>query len=707
MDVMDLMAKIGLDDNDFDKKLDEDGSKFSNFGSKLASGAKTVAKVGVAAFATIGTAIGGATTALFKNADATATLADQIDKESQKLGISAEAYQEWDAILQHTGGDISNLKPAIKTLSKSIESGSDAFGKLGISMEEVQGLSKEDLFAKVITQLQGMEDGTERTALAQELLGRSSMELGALLNTSAEDTEKMRQTVHDLGGVMSDDAVKAGAAFKDSLQDMKTALNGAKNNLMSSFLPSLTTAMDGLTALFTGDDSGIAKIKEGIEGLAQKLSEKLPKALEAVGGIAESLISALPSFFDVIAQQLPSLIETLIPVLINAIVGLADAIVNALPKIMDAINKNISVITQGLSKIIKSLGQIILKLVPSLLPTMIKVAVELIKELAKGFSENASEVIKTIIELINMIVQELTNPDTLMTLLECGIEILTALVNGIAENLPLLLETIGMLIVNITTFLVEAIPELVIAIGKNGAKIITDVLPQIILSIGQAGADLLLNISDTIAGWIPDLISGATEAFESIGQGALDAWDWIWEQISGIGQDILDGLAGIFEGIWDIGANLLYGLWDGIQSAWDYVWGGIEDIGESILGGLQDVFSIFSPSKKTAWMGEMLMEGFAVGMEDEADEAFDDMQRTLNKGFDGIDVPSLEANASVDVSASGNSPILSAVNKLFDKLEEIEFHFTLPVFVGDKQIDEVYVESKQRIDIRSGGQVNV
>ena len=160
-----------------------------------------------------------------------------------------------------------------------------------------------------------MEDGTARTALAQKLLGRQSMELGALLNTSAEDTEAMRQAVHDLGGVMSDEAVKNGAAFQDSLQDMKTALSGAKNNLMAEFLPSLTTSMDGLTALFTGDSSGIAKIKEGISGLASSLNEMMPHVIEAVSGIANALISALPDFLTEFGNSacdgLPSIADTI------------------------------------------------------------------------------------------------------------------------------------------------------------------------------------------------------------------------------------------------------------------------------------------------------------------------------------------------------------------------------------------------------------
>ena len=181
------------------------------------------------------------------------------------------------------------------TLSKAAEKGDDSFEKLGITQEELQSLNQEELFARTIEGLQNMESGTERTALASKLLGGSAKELGALLNTSAEDTEKMRQTVHDLGGVMSDDAVKAAAAYQDSLQDMNTAIDGAKRGIVSNFLPSITSVMDGITGLFSGDSSAIGKIEDGIDSFIKNLTGMIPKVIEKgklVGSFFNSLLYA-------------------------------------------------------------------------------------------------------------------------------------------------------------------------------------------------------------------------------------------------------------------------------------------------------------------------------------------------------------------------------------------------------------------------------
>jgi hypothetical protein len=199
-----------------DKAGQESGSKFAS------SMAKKIA-VGSAAVAGAVTAVGGA---LVGTASKTAAYGDSIDKASQKLGVSSTFYQEWEHVLQHSGTSMDKMGASFKKLATASQDASAdqqaAFERLGLSMEDVKNMSPEELFTNVVSGLQGMENGTERTAIATELLGKGAMEMGALLNTSSEDTQAMIDKVHDLGGVMGEDAVKASAQYQDSLQDMQT-----------------------------------------------------------------------------------------------------------------------------------------------------------------------------------------------------------------------------------------------------------------------------------------------------------------------------------------------------------------------------------------------------------------------------------------------------------------------------------------------------
>lgn len=338
MDVFDLVAKIVLDQSEYDKGLDESGKKMEGFGDKLKSGLGIAAKAGGAAIAAVGAAGVALTKTVMDGAAEAAAYGDNIDKMSQKMGISAEAYQEWDAILQHSGSSIDGMQRGMMTLSNAVVKGSDAFQKLGLSQEQVASMNQEDLFAAVIEGLQGMEEGAERTALAQELLGGAAKELGPLLNTSAEDTEAMRQRVHELGGVMSNEAVKAAAAYQDSLQDMQTAFGGLKRGLMSEFMPSITKVMDGLTEIFSGDsDKGIAMISEGVDELVTTISDKLPEFLDLGMSILDSLI-------DAIVANLPKLLGTageLIGKLIAGIISFLPELIRQAPEIIKAIIKGL------------------------------------------------------------------------------------------------------------------------------------------------------------------------------------------------------------------------------------------------------------------------------------------------------------------------------------------------------------------------------
>ena len=338
MDVFDLAAKITLDSSSYTSGLDSASQKTTSFGDKIKGGLKGAAKIGAAALGTLATAAGAVVTAMLNGVSETAEYGDNIDKMSQKLGFSTTAYQEWDAILQHSGTSIESMQGAMKTLQVAAENGSDAFTELGMSQEDIANMNPEQLWESTIKALQNVDDETKRTALATKLLGKGGTELGALLNSSSEDVEAMRDRVHELGGVMSEDAVKAAAAYQDSLQDMKTAFKGLSRNLTSQFMPSITKVMDGLTEIFAGNgDEGIAMVSEGIDEFISTITEKVPEIIDTGASIVSALLDAL-------VENLPKLLEmggTVLGKLISGIIKKLPSLIKAAPKIIKAVVKGI------------------------------------------------------------------------------------------------------------------------------------------------------------------------------------------------------------------------------------------------------------------------------------------------------------------------------------------------------------------------------
>lgn len=488
MDVFDLYAKIALDTSEYESGLEGASGKTSSFASKLKSGIGTACKVGAAAVGAVTTAVGAVSGTIAKGVSDVAAYGDNIDKMSQKMGMSASSYQEWDAVMQHCGTSIESMQSSMKTLASAAETGNDAFAKLGISQQEIANMNQEELFSATITALQNVDSETERTYLAGKLLGRGATELGPLLNTSAEDTQAMKDRVHELGGVMSDDAVKAAAAFQDSLQDLKTGFSGAKNAMLGEFLPSCTKVMDGLTELFAGNGSaGISLISEGISEFSGKLSESLPSVLNAGAEIVTSLLTA-------VTTNLPQLIGAGT----DAVTTLATGVLDNLPQIATAA-------VQAVGTFVQSIGDSA--------PDLLNAGLEALVQLCDGIISGLPDMIDRLPEIIE------------------------GILNFITENLPSIFEKGGELLINLSTGIIQAIPHLLNDLPdiiRSITKFISDNLPTIV----ESGIDILLNLAIGIIDAIPDLVKQLPEIITAIVDALADGV----EDMKKAGKDLLEGI---------------------------------------------------------------------------------------------------------------------------------------------------------------------
>jgi len=471
MEVFELKAILGLDTSQYDKGLHGAESKAKGFGGKLKNGLGKAAKVGAATVAAVGTAVAGAGVAITKSAGAVAEYGDNIDKMSQKMGMSAKAYQEWDAILQHSGSSIESLKPSMKTLANAAQSGAEEFQKLGISQEEVANLSQEDLFAKTIEGLQNMEEGTERTAIASKLLGRGATELGALLNTSAEDTEKMRRRVNELGGVMSDEAVKASAAYQDSLQDLTTAMDGVKRNAIANFLPSMVEVMDGLTSIFAGEDGGADKIESGISHLIEKVTSTAPKMFGKLKEVGKGL-------FNAIIENLPDIARSLISFAYSSIKGLTSLVPTLAKAAFDILSSAVSMAMESIPQLLESIATAI----ADGLPRLVEAGLKMLRDFAQSLASNGGDLTSAGSGIIGNLITGIV--DTIPILVQYVPQIILALVVAIVKMLPAMVKAGGRIVLSLIKGIAKFVPNIAKGIVKGAKDAIKKVLSLDWLSVG-------------------------------------------------------------------------------------------------------------------------------------------------------------------------------------------------------------------------------
>lgn len=457
----------------------------------------TLADLAASAIKTAASAIGDTAKEMITGA---AEYGDTIDKMSQKMGMSSDAYQEWDFVLQHCGASIESLKPAMKTLATAAESGSDAFAQLGISQEQIAGMSQEQLFDATIAGLQNVTDETQRTYLAGKLLGRGATELGPLLNTSADDVADMRAQVHDLGGVMGSDAVKAAAAYQDSLQNMQYAFSGLKNNISGELLPTLTLIMDGVTKMLTGGgDEVAAAVGDLVVSLSGQLTAQAPRmmsvALTFIAALVTGLLSALPDLTGTAIELVGALLLGIAEQLPGIIVAAATAV-------------------QGIADKLTA---------PESITLLVQAAVQILLALANGLVGALPELIDTIPIIITNLVDAVLA--SLPEIVEAGLQIIIALASGIITNSGHVLAVVPKLIVA----LVHAFGSYVSSVAGIGKAIIDGIRKGITEQWQRLKSDVS-HLFTGLVDWIKKLlgIHSPSRVFADIGQnmaaGIGDGW---------------------------------------------------------------------------------------------------------------------------------------------------------------------------------------
>lgn len=296
----------------------------STFGVNLSDNAVLWGTWAVAAVA----AVAEITKKLYELTNQTAEYGDNIDKMSQKLGLSTEAYQKWDYVIGLAGGDIDSMSAGFKTMTNTLadaqngtQSAIDKFSALGISIEDINSLDSEQMFEKVIASLQNMDDQTQKAAAANDLFGKSGQNLMPLLNQTNEETQQLIDTTSELGLVMSEDAVEASAHFKDTQDTIQAALDATTRSLGESLMPYFQSFLDWVLEHMPEIQNICTKAFDFIVGGIELISP----VIEAIGTVVGGLIDTVSWACDML-DTLLSPIFKFIEDSLNAIIDLINVV---------------------------------------------------------------------------------------------------------------------------------------------------------------------------------------------------------------------------------------------------------------------------------------------------------------------------------------------------------------------------------------------
>lgn len=766
MNVFELFAKLGLDSSEYESGLDRARSMFSSVGGAIGAGVTAVAGVTTAAIGAAATGVVNITTQSVQAYSEFEQLTGGISKLFGTAGQSLEEYAdslgETDMTMQEIEDQFNSLARAEDLMAQNAQ---DAYATAGMSaneyMQSVTGFS-----AALINSLGGDTEEAARIAdiamrdladnantfgvqSAQELanvygaLARGSFQTLDSLNLGFAGTQQgmidlinssgiFEEQIDSLENVSFAQMLEAIHAVQENMGIANTTLNEAMGTIQGS-IGMLQGAWTNLLTGLGDSEADLGGLIDNVVTSALAVVDNIaPVAEQALGGIAQLIDGLAP----ILEERLPSLIENTLPSLLSAVTSIITAVANALPSIASVLLPQVSNVIQ------RTLPAIL-----SLVPQFISIGGEIIRAVITGLVENAGEIAQAGLDVLQTLIDgfaEATSGDGISQLIDTTMQIVEMIGNFLVENAPTLITAAVELITQLAMMLTDPTNlQMLIDLSLQLILAIGDGLVQSAPALGNAVVAVIGNLLIALWNELPNILSTIGQLLGEIAMlviglvGGLmgDSYDEVISKLSAIWDSVSTSLSDFWTGIstWvsDV-ATSISGLWENIVS---FFTDGITNVGEALSGWWDEITSFFSDLATSAltWAGDMvsnfvggIRDGIASvgqGMSEFAAEAaswihFSEPDKGALSNFstfapDMVDLwnetltdslPNLSIGmGNMSDYIADNMPSLAGAGA-----GDMAGIVSLPPIVvqayfGQEKIDEVMVESNQRIDYISGG----
>lgn len=206
-------------------------------------------------------------------------------------------------------------------------------------------------------------------------------------------------------------------------------------------------------------------------------------------------------------------------------------------------------------------------------------------------------------------------------------------------------------LVPVIDVIVNNLPIIGVLLGGATAAMIAFKIASLSATAATQGMTLAQTVLNAVMNANPiGLVILAITALIAIAMVLVKNWDKVKQFFVGLWDKIVDGFNSLVSKLKElpkkvisVGKDLVSGLWQGVKDKFEWLKKKLSGFATSVLDGIKDFFGVHSPSTETTWIGEMLDEGMAKGVEDAADAPLKAMDRLssemLNEAAgDGINI---------------------------------------------------------------------
>lgn len=526
---------------------------------------------------------------------------DNANKAYETAGLSANAYMETvtsfsASLLQSLGGD---TQKAASVADQAIIDMADNANKMGTSMDMIQnayqGFAKQNY-----TMLDNLKLGYGGT---KEEMQRLLTDAGKLANTKfdissyADIIEAIHVIQNDMGitGTTANEAATtisgSAASMKAAWGNMLVSLTTGGDNFNKSIdalVQTSTTFARNVLPAVTGALSGVGKL---IEGLAPMVAQELPGL---VATVLPSLVNAAQSLVSGLITGISSNIPQMAQVATQVFTAFANFILQSVPQILlvglDLIVGLAQGLTQGLPQILQQGVQSIVNFcngITSRIPTIITTAIQLVQTLVQGIAQNLPQIIQAGVTMIGSLLQGIVS--MLPSILQSALQLIMSLVQGLIQNLPLILQTGVQLIQSLIQGIVTMLPMII----QSAIQLIISLVQGLIQNLPmiiQSAVQIVVALAGGLIQAIPQLVAAIPQLIAAIVDTIMST-NWLqvgWDIVKGIGKGLLDGIKGIFGGGGEEGgAAVATGAASGMTSNLGTVTAATTQVSTTMTQGLQ------------------------------------------------------------------------------------------------------------------------
>lgn len=207
--------------------------------------------------------------------------AKKVNVEQDKLSdIMKDVNDKFGDFMQTGGGEMADFFEKIAP-------------KVGVTAQQFKGLSGPQILEKYYQTLQKANVSQAEMTFYMEAIANDATLLAPLLDNNGQKLKEYAKQAHDLGIIMSEDAIAATKEFNTSLETVQTTLQGVLTRIAAQAAPSLTELANQFLTFAVDSKDAIDDSIKSIIGIFESLFSILSEQFTTIGAIWSDLTGSI------------------------------------------------------------------------------------------------------------------------------------------------------------------------------------------------------------------------------------------------------------------------------------------------------------------------------------------------------------------------------------------------------------------------------